>query len=160
MSSEVVVTMPSDLEVMVTRVFQAPRRLVFEAMNKPEHIKRWLLGPPGWSMPVCEVDFRVGGKYRYEWLNAESGRRMGTGGTFLEIVAPERVVATELFDGGIMGPEAVNTTTLVESGGRTTMTMLMRSPSGRLHNRTEAFHQIPVFRKGGRDHGDVVHGHR
>ena len=138
MSNDVVVTMPSDVEVMVTRVFQAPRRLVFEAMNKPEHLKRWLLGPPGWSMPVCEVDFRVGGKYRYEWLNAESGRRMGTGGTFLEIVAPERVVATELFDGGIMGPEAVNTTTLVESGGRTTMTMLMRYASKDLRDKVVA----------------------
>jgi uncharacterized protein YndB with AHSA1/START domain len=126
MSHPVTVTTPSDREVTVVRVVDAPRHLVFEAMNRPEHLRRWLLGPPGWSMPVCEVDFRVGGEYRYVWQNDESGKRFGSTGTFLEIEPPERVVATELFDGGIMGPEAVNTTTLTESGGRTTITMLMR----------------------------------
>ena len=129
MPKPVEVTLPSDREVTVVRVFDAPAQMVWDAHTKPELMKRWLLGPPGWTMPVCEVDFRVGGKYRYEWLNTASGVRMGTGGTFVEIVAPGRIVTTELFDGGIMGPESINTTTLVESAGRTTMTMLMRFAS-------------------------------
>src|SRR5712692_1806560 len=61
------VTTPSDREIAMTRVFDAPRRLVFDACTKPELVKRWLLGPPGWSMPVCEVDLQVGGAYRYVW---------------------------------------------------------------------------------------------
>lgn len=128
-SKEVIVTTPSDFEVQVVRAFAAPRQLVFEALSKPEFVRRWLLGPPGWSMPVCEIDMRVGGRYRYEWLNAGSGERFGMGGSFREVLAPERIVATELFDGGIMGPESLTTTTLAEAAGRTMLTMLMRYTS-------------------------------
>jgi uncharacterized protein YndB with AHSA1/START domain len=58
-----------DREILITRVFDAPRRLIFDAYTKPDLIKRWLLGPDGWSMPICETDLRAGGKYRYVWRN-------------------------------------------------------------------------------------------
>ena len=71
------VTMPSDREIAMTRVFDAPRTLVFDAHTKPELVKRWLLGPPGWTMPVCEIDLRVGGKYRWVWRSDNDGSTMG-----------------------------------------------------------------------------------
>jgi len=89
---------PSEREIAMTRVFDAPRNLVFEAFTKPELIKRWLLGPDGWSMPVCEVDLKVGGKYRYVWRRDSDGTEMGMGGVYREIATPERIVATEKFD--------------------------------------------------------------
>ena len=61
------VTTPTDREIVMTRVFDAPRGLVFDALTKPELVKRWLLGPPGWAMPVCEIDLKVGGAFRYVW---------------------------------------------------------------------------------------------
>src|SRR5438034_4621460 len=70
------VTTPSERELVMTREFDASRGMVFDALTKPELVQRWLLGPPGWTMPVCEIDLRVGGKYRYVWRNAE-GREMG-----------------------------------------------------------------------------------
>ena len=66
-------------------------QLVFDAYTKPELVKRWLLGPDGWSMPVCEIDLRAGGKYRYVWRNDSHGREMGMGGVYREVVAPERI---------------------------------------------------------------------
>src|SRR5260370_3865932 len=90
-------TTRGDREIVMTRAFDAPRRLVFDALTKPELVKRWLLGPPGWSMPICEIDLRVGGTYRYVWRNTD-GREMGSGGVFREIVRPERIVATEKFE--------------------------------------------------------------
>src|SRR5580693_4278438 len=92
------VTTPSDREIRMTRIFDAPRRLVFDAFTKPALVKQWLLGPPGWSMPVCEIDLRVGGGYRYVWREDFGGAQMGVRGVFREIVAPERVVCTEVFD--------------------------------------------------------------
>src|SRR5262249_22153550 len=91
------VTAVGDREIVMTRSFDAPRRLVFEAITKPELVKRWLTGPPGWTMDVCEIDLRVGGRYRYGWQNVD-GRTMAMGGVYREIAAPERVVATEKFD--------------------------------------------------------------
>jgi len=115
---------PGDREISWTRVFDAPRDLVFEAHTKCEHVKRWLLGPPGWTMPVCRIDLRVGGAYRYEWKN-EKGTVMGMGGVFREIVVPERIVATEKFDDAWYPGEAVGTTVLTEKNGRTTLTATM-----------------------------------
>src|SRR5207249_2286098 len=89
------VTTPSDREIVMTRVFDAPRKLVFDAHTKPDLVKRWLLGPPGWSMPVCEIDLRVGGKYRYVWRQDNDGTQMGMGGVYREIVAPEQTVNNE-----------------------------------------------------------------
>jgi len=122
-------TTPSDREIAMTRVFDAPRRLVFDAHTKPELVKRWLLGPPGWSMPVCEIDLRAGGKYRYVWRRDADGTQMGMGGAYREIVAPERIVNTERFDEAWYPGEALNTLVLVENGGRTTLTQTMRYES-------------------------------
>jgi uncharacterized protein YndB with AHSA1/START domain len=114
-------TMRGDREIVMTRVFDAPRRLVFDALTKPELVKQWLLGPPGWSMPVCEIELRVGGAYRYVWRLSD-GKEMGVGGVYREIVPHERVVCTESFDDPWYPGEALLTTTLIEQGGRTTLT--------------------------------------
>jgi uncharacterized protein YndB with AHSA1/START domain len=123
------VTTPTDREIVMTRVFDAPRRLVWDAHTKPELVKRWLLGPPGWSMPVCEIDLRVGGSYRWVWRRDSDGKEMGMGGVFREIVAPERLVCSERFDEAWYAGEALNTTVLVESGGKTTLTLTIRYES-------------------------------
>jgi len=115
------VTTRGDREIVMTRAFDAPRKLVFDAFTKPELVKQWLLGPPGWSMPVCEIDLRVGGTYRYVWRKA-GVPDMGLGGVYREVVAPERVVATEKFDQAWYPGEAVGTLVLVEQGGKTTVT--------------------------------------
>ena len=114
------VATPGDREVAVTRVFNAPRRLVWDAHTKPELIKQWLLGPPGWTMPTCEVDLRVGGKYRYVWAHPDKPS-FEIGGTYREIAAPDRMVTLENF----MGAEANNTMVLTEAGGKTTMALTL-----------------------------------
>jgi uncharacterized protein YndB with AHSA1/START domain len=126
-------TTRGDLEIVMTRVFDAPRTLVFDAMTKPELVKRWLLGPDGWSMPVCEIDLRVGGAYRYVWRRDRDGSEMAMGGMFREIVVPERIVATEKFDEPWYPGEAVNTTVLVQQGAKTllTQTTMMQSKEAR-----------------------------
>ena len=115
------VTTSGDREIIMTRAFDAPRRLVFEAFTKPELVKQWLLGPPGWTMPVCEIDFRVGGRYRYLWRNAK-GTEMGMGGIYREIMIPERIVATEKFDEAWYPGGALVTFVLVEQDGKTMLT--------------------------------------
>ena len=122
------ITTPSDREIAMTRTFDAPRLLVFDAFTRPELIKRWLGVRAGWTMPVCEVDLRVGGKYRYVWRGPK-GNDMGMGGVFREIVAPERIAATERFDESWYAGEAVDTTVFVEKGGRTTVMMMVRYES-------------------------------
>lgn len=127
------VSTPSDREIQVTRVFDAPRTLVFEAFTKPELVRRWLLGPPGWTMPVCEIDLRVGGAYRYLWRHESDGKEMGMGGVFRQIVSPERLVATEKFDEAWYPGEALDTTVFVEEGDTTriTITVLYESMEAR-----------------------------
>jgi uncharacterized protein YndB with AHSA1/START domain/effector-binding domain-containing protein len=115
-------TTPGEREIAMTRVFAAPRRLVFEAFTRPELLQRWLLGPPGWSMPVCEIDLRVGGSYRYLWRGAD-GTEMGVRGVYREIAPPERIVATEVFDQAWYPGEAQTTFELVERQGETTLTL-------------------------------------
>lgn len=110
-----------DKEIVMTRVFDAPRALVFDALTKPELLKRWLTGPDGWTLAVCEIDLRVGGKYRYLW-RAKEGYEMGMGGVYREIARPERVVATGKFDQAWYPGEEVSTFALVEEKGRTTLT--------------------------------------
>ena len=122
------VTTPTDRELMMTRVFDAPPGMVFDALTTPDLMKRWLLGPPGWTMPVCEVDLRVGGKYHYVWQNAD-GRKMGMGGTFKEIVRPSRIVATEMYEDYWTGGETLVTTELVETRGKTTLRTTVRYAS-------------------------------
>ena len=128
-TSRLQITTPSEREIARIRVFDAPRTLVFDAHTKPELVKRWMLGPPGWSMPVCEIDLRVGGTYRYVWRHDDDGTTMGMGGVYREIQAPERLVATEKFDESWYPGEAVDTIVLVEQGGKTTLTQTMRYES-------------------------------
>ena len=112
------VTTPSAREVVLTRVFDAPRHLVFDALTKPELVKRWF-GPHGWTLVVCEIDFRVGGAWRYV-LEGPDGRSMGMGGEYREIVPGERTVHTEAFDD--YPGDSVVTVVLTEHEGRTTLT--------------------------------------
>jgi uncharacterized protein YndB with AHSA1/START domain len=121
-----------DCEIVFTRSFDAPRPLVFDAMTKPDLLKRWFVGPDGWTLAVCEVDLRVGGKYRYVW-HMKPDTEMGMGGVYREIVVPERIVCTELFDQDWTGGEAVGTLVLTERAGKTTMTNTVRynSPEAR-----------------------------
>jgi uncharacterized protein YndB with AHSA1/START domain len=122
------VTAAGDREIVMTRSFDAPRRLVFEAITKPELVKRWLTGPPGWTMAVCEIDLRVGGRYRYGWQHVDGGT-MAMGGVYREIAAPERVVATEKFDDAWYPGEALGTIALTEQDGRTMLTQTIRYES-------------------------------
>jgi uncharacterized protein YndB with AHSA1/START domain len=137
---------PSDREIQVTRDFHAPRQLVFDAFTKPELVRHWLLGPEGWTMPVCEIDFKVGGKYRYVWSKPDE-KDMGMGGVFREIVAPERIVATEKFDEAWYPGDALDTTVFVEQGDITkiTMTVLFESKEAR-----------DTARRSGMEHGIAV----
>ena len=123
------ITARGERELVMTRAFDAPRHLVFDAFTKPELVRRWLLGPEGWSMPVCEIDLRVGGSYRYVWRHS-SGNQMGMGGVYREIVKPERIVSTEKFDEAWYPGEAVGTIVLVEHDGKTmlTQTRALRIP--------------------------------
>jgi uncharacterized protein YndB with AHSA1/START domain len=126
------VTTPSDREIMLRRAFDAPRSLVFDCYTKPELLKRWLTGPDGWSLAVCDNDLRVGGAFRWVWRGPD-GREMGMGGVHREIVRPERIVRTELFDKDWTGGETVGTLVLTEQDGRTTVTttVLYSSPGAR-----------------------------
>lgn len=126
---QLTVTTPSDREIAMVRTFDAPRHLVYDALVRPELVRRWLLGPDGWTMPVCEIDARVGGSYRYVWRHEERGTEMGSGGVFLELDPPDRIVATEKFDDPWYAGEAIVTTTLLETSGKTTLTMTMRLDS-------------------------------
>jgi uncharacterized protein YndB with AHSA1/START domain len=119
-------TTPSDREVVFTRVFHAPRRLVFEAWTNPKHVTRWMLGPEGWTMPVCEIDLRPGGEWHFVWRRT-NGTQMEMRGVYREVVPPERLVSTESWGGD--WPETVNTLLLVEEDGRTTMTQTILYPS-------------------------------
>src|ERR671918_1496223 len=112
------VTTPTDREIAMTRVFDAPRNLVFDAYTKPELVQRWLGVHGGWSWSVCEIDLRVGGAYRFVWRGLGGGE-MGMRGVYREVVVPERIVATEAFDQSWYPGEAVSTVTLVEQGDRT-----------------------------------------
>ena len=126
------VTTPTDREIRMTRVFDAARELVFDALTKPELLKRWFVGPPGWTLEVCEIDLRVGGAYRYVWRGPD-GTMMGMGGVHREIVRPERIVCTQLFDEDWTGGEAIGTLILDEHNGKTTLTntILYTSPEAR-----------------------------
>ena len=124
------VTQPSDREVQVRRSFRAPQALVYRAYTEPELVRRWLLGPPGWSMPVCEMDVRPGGKYRWRWRNDEDGAEFGFSGTFREVQPSSRIVHTEAYDPGTVGDDfprndAIVTVTFVPDGERTIVTTLV-----------------------------------
>ncbi len=119
-------TTPTDREVRITRVVDAPRHLVFEAWTEPRHLTRWFLGPEGWTMPVCEIDLRAGGSWHYVWRKS-NGTEMAMSGAVLEVIAPERMVTTERW--GPEWPETINTVVFTESGPRTTITLTILYPS-------------------------------
>ena len=119
---QLTVTTPSDRQIRMTREFNAPRRMVFDAYTKPELLKRWLGVFGGWTLAVCEVDLRVGGRYRYVW-NKAGGLEMGMGGVVHEVVPGERLVTSEKFDDAWYEGECIGTVTFTESGGRTTLVM-------------------------------------
>jgi len=109
---------PGDREITLTRIFDAPRHLVFDALTKPELLERWF-GPRGWSLALCNVDLRVGGKWR-SVLRGPDGRSMGMSGVYREIAPPDRLVSTESFDD--YPGESINTLSLSEENGKTTLT--------------------------------------
>ena len=128
------VSLPSDTEVRVMRDFKAPRTLVWQAHTEPKLLRRWMSGMPGWSMPVCEMDVRPGGKYRWGWRSDETGAGFGFFGEFKHVDAPATMTQEEYFDagdaGGITGDMPVNTpsinrTTFSESNGITTVVVLI-----------------------------------
>jgi uncharacterized protein YndB with AHSA1/START domain len=122
------VSQPSDHEVKVVRAFKAPRDLVYKAYTTPDLLRRWL-GAPGWEMPVCEMDTRVGGKYRWRWRSNSDGKEFGFYGEFKEVIAPSKLVHTDYFDpgdiGGDMGEGAIVVVEFTEVNGVTTMTTLI-----------------------------------
>ena len=132
MAEKAQVSLPSDRQVKVTRTFRAPKELVYRAHTDPALVKKWMLGPPGWSMPVCEMDVRVGGNYTWRWKSDEDGKEFGFFGTFREVDPPHCMVHAETFDpgdlGGQMG-EALVTTTFTESAGVTTLTTIIEYAS-------------------------------
>jgi uncharacterized protein YndB with AHSA1/START domain len=127
------ITTPTEREIVMSRVFDAPRNLVFDAWTKPELLERWLGVRGGWSMAVCEVDLRVGGAYRFVWRGPD-GTEMGMGGVYREIVPPERLVATESFDEPWHSGEALDTIVLVENDGKTTATTTVLYASEEIRN--------------------------
>lgn len=125
------VSLPGDTQVRVTRDFAAPRKLVWQAHTDPKLVKRWMLGPPGWSMPVCEMDVRPGGKYRWRWKSDENGAEFGFFGDFREVDAPARMVHAEHYDPGNVGgamdvsQPAIIEMRFSEKGGVTSLEMIM-----------------------------------
>jgi uncharacterized protein YndB with AHSA1/START domain len=135
MTKPLEVSLPSDREVRVERTFSAPRELVWDAHTKPELVQKWMLGPPGWSMPVCEMDVRTGGKYKWRWRSDEDGKQFGFYGTFTEVDAPSRMAHDEYYDpGDVGGAMPANdpcrvTLELSEARGVTTLISCMRFAS-------------------------------
>lgn len=118
-----VVTLPSDTQILITREFNAPKHLVYRAWTTPELIKRWWAGDMG-EVKSIEVDLRVGGTWRYVMV-ANGDFEVGFHGEYREITENERIVSTEVYEGAPDG-EAVNTLTLTEQGGRTTLSVLVQ----------------------------------
>lgn len=126
-SGTAMVTLPTDTQILITREFDAPKHLVYEAWTTPELIKRWWSGKRG-EVTVAEVDLRVGGTWRYAMMAADAGFEVAFHGEFREIVAAERIVSTEVFEGmpdGSLAGEALNTVTFTEQDGRTTLAILV-----------------------------------
>ncbi len=124
------VSLPSDTEVRVTRDFNAPRALVWRAHVESELFRRWIGGYEGWSMPVCEMDVRVGGKYRWRWRQDAEGGEFGFYGEYREVDAPSLLVQAEYYDPGTFGGEMPTTptitrTTFTERDGVTTLVVLI-----------------------------------
>jgi uncharacterized protein YndB with AHSA1/START domain len=122
-----------ETDVIVRRGFDAPPKLVFEAFTVPALMQRWLLGYPGWTMPVCEVDLRPGGKYRQRWRNSADGTEFGFAGTFHEVEPPSRIMQIERYEEDDSWGDNHITTAFEAVGDKTLVTMTMRfeSPEAR-----------------------------
>ena len=131
MLNKLEITLPSDREIVVTRSFDAPRDLVWDCHTKPALVRRWLLGPPGWEMPVCEIDLRVDGKYRYEWIDKGRGKTMGMGGVFIAVKMPERFDSKEKFDDDWTGGETVTCKCSLKPVARRSRSSLSSTPRSR-----------------------------
>ena len=128
-AEKALVSLPSDREVKVTRSLKAPRALVYRAYTEPQLVRRWL-GSPGWSMPVCEMDVRVGGHFQWRWRSDDGKQEFGFSGEFREVVPASRIVHTEAYEPGSVGGSypgepAIVTVTFVEENGVTTVTTLI-----------------------------------
>jgi len=131
-SGTATVTLPTDEQILITREFDAPKHLVYEAWTTPDLVKRWWTARRG-EATIAEIDLRVGGRWRYVMV-ADDGLEVGFHGEFLEIVPNERIVSTEVYEGlpeGVSEEEGVtvNTVTFTEADGRTTLTILMQATS-------------------------------
>ncbi len=136
-SARLQVATPTDTTIVMTRTFDAPRRLVWDAMTKAELVRRWMFCPPGWSWAACEMDVRVGGQYRWEWNGPDGPLALTIRGVHREVDPPSRIVHTERMemapgagpcgpDGGPPEPwELVATLELTETNGITSMTMTL-----------------------------------
>ncbi len=122
------VTTPSDLEIRLTRKFNAPRDMVFDCWTRPELVRRWMTGPPGWVFAICEIELRVGGGYRFVWRGPD-GAEMAIRGVYREIAPPERLVDNQVFDEDWTGGETTATVVLTERDGQTTATTTIRYAS-------------------------------
>ena len=139
MTASTMISTPSDREIVVTRTFDAPRHLVFDALSRPEFLKRWLLGPPGWEMTVCENDLQVGGKFRHEW-RGPGDAQMAMHGEYREVTRPERIVRTECFEFGCAGQagEQLGTLILLEEAGKTKLVLTLLYPNHEARDATIA----------------------
>jgi uncharacterized protein YndB with AHSA1/START domain len=126
-SGTATVTLPTDQQILITREFDAPKHLVYKAWTTPELVKRWWNAKRG-EVTIAEIDLRVGGTWRYVMI-ADGGMEVGFHGEYREIVPNERIVSTELYEGVPEGEPTLNTLTLTETDGRTTITILVEAPS-------------------------------
>ena len=129
-SGTATVTLPTDEQILITREFDAPKHLVYKAWTTPELVKRWWSGHHG-QVTIAEIDLRVGGKWRYVMVTTEGGFEVGFHGEYREIVPNERLVSTEVYEGIPDAEEhaALDTLTLTEMDGRTTLTVLVEHPT-------------------------------
>ena len=125
-NSSLKISTPSDREVVLTRTFSAPRKLVFDALTKPELLRRWY-GPTGWTLDVCDIDLKVGGAWRFV-VKRPDGKAIGQKGLYREIVPSERIVNTESWEDWDAG-ECLVTTVLREEDGMTNFSSTILFPS-------------------------------
>ena len=135
MPAKAQVTFPTDREVRVAREFNAPRQLVYDAHTKPELVQKWQTGYEGWDMPICDMDVRVGGKYRWQWKSREDGKKFGFFGTFTEVNEPSKLAHEEYYDPGDtdfampVGDPCIVSLDLSEQDGVTTLVCTMKFAS-------------------------------
>ena len=137
MERETIYDTPNDRELVITRTFDAPRALVWAAFTDPRHLPNWHTGPDGFTMPICEIDLRPGGTWRYGWRNAQ-GREFEATGTYGAVEPPRRYVTVTNSN----GEENTSTTTFTEVNGRTTVTVWMRFASTASRDRAIPFAKI------------------